>query len=135
MCAAKEMWTEVRREMLTDGMAGRAVCRGCGGAATLAKMPIQAEPPGYRRRAESGKPIQGLYLTRTHDLLCFIRTIPHPTRWSREVPQEGSPKADLPPLNSTTPRERIWWCYGQRRVLDVTRKVAAYADHPKATPG
>ena len=29
---------------------------------------------------------------------------------------------DLPPLNGTTPRERIWSCQNQRRAFHSTRK-------------
>jgi hypothetical protein len=40
---------------------------------------------------------------------------------------------DLPPLNSTTFRERIWWCENQRRAFHATRKErTGRADHPQA---
>ena len=45
-------------------------------------------------------------------------------------------KPDLPPLNSTTFRERIWWCENQRRTFNATRKErTGRADHPQATGG
>jgi hypothetical protein len=44
------------------------------------------------------------------------------------------PSVDLPPLNGTTPRERIWWCQNQRRAFNSTRKErTGRADHPQAT--
>ena len=40
-------------------------------------------------------------------------------------------EVDLPPLNSTTFRERIWWCENQRRAFNATRKErTGRADHP-----
>ena len=48
-----EMWTEVRRRVLTGELSKRAACQEYGiNWRTLTKMLAHAEPPGYRRKAQ-----------------------------------------------------------------------------------
>lgn len=47
-----EMWSEVRRRVLTGQLPKRAACQECGVAwRTLAKMLAHAQPPGYRHHS------------------------------------------------------------------------------------
>ena len=65
-----EMWTEVRRRVLTGELSKRAACQEyCINWRTLAKMLAHAEPPGYRRRAKREKPILGPHLAWIHEVL------------------------------------------------------------------
>ena len=52
--AAMEMWTEVRRRVLTGELSKRAACQEYDiNWRTLGKMLAHAEPPGYRRRVSA----------------------------------------------------------------------------------
>ena len=52
-----EMWTEVRRRVLTGELSKRAACQKYGiNWRTLMKMLAHAEPPGYRRKVQREKP-------------------------------------------------------------------------------
>jgi transposase len=65
-----EMWTEVRRRVLTGELSKRSACREYGiNWRTLAKMLSHAEPPEYRRTANRGKPILGPHLSWIHEVL------------------------------------------------------------------
>ena len=65
-----EMWTEVRRRVLTGELSKRAACQEYGiNWRTLGKMLAHAEPPGYRRRAKREKPILGPHLAWIHEVL------------------------------------------------------------------
>jgi len=72
-----EMWTEVRRRVLTGELSKRAACLEYGvNWRTLAKMLAHAEPPGYRRRAKREKPILGPHLAWIHEVLEQDRQAP-----------------------------------------------------------
>ena len=72
-----EMWTEVRRRVLTGELSKRAACQEYGiNWRTLAKMLAHAEPPGYRRRAKREKPILGPHLAWIHEVLEQDREAP-----------------------------------------------------------
>ena len=46
-----EMWTEIRRKVLVEGVSKRPIRREYGlGSEALEKMLAHPEPPGYRRR-------------------------------------------------------------------------------------
>jgi hypothetical protein len=65
-----EMWTEVRRRVLTGELSKRAACQEYGiNWRTLGKMLAHAEPPGYRRRVKREKPILGPHLAWIHEVL------------------------------------------------------------------
>ena len=65
-----EMWTEVRRRVLTGELSKRAARQEYGiNWRTLGKMLAHAEPPGYRRRAKREKPILGPHLAWIHEVL------------------------------------------------------------------
>ena len=65
-----EMWTEVRRRVLTGELSKRAACQEYGiNWRTLGKMLAHAEPPGYRRRTKREKPILGPHLAWIHEVL------------------------------------------------------------------
>ena len=68
--AAMEMWTEVRRRVLTGELSKRAACQKYGiNWRTLMKMLAHAEPPGYRRKVQREKPVVGSYLDWIHEVL------------------------------------------------------------------
>jgi transposase len=55
-----ELWTEIRRKVLVEGVSKRAICRDYGiGWRALDKMLEHPDPPGYRRRDQQGKPKLG----------------------------------------------------------------------------
>ena len=65
-----EMWTEVRRRVLTGELSKRAACREYGlNWRTLEKMLSHAEPPGYRRKAKREQPVLGPHLAWIHEVL------------------------------------------------------------------
>ncbi len=65
-----EMWTKVRRRVLTGELSKRAACREYGiHWRTLVKMLGHVEPPGYRRQTKSQKPVLGPHLSWIHELL------------------------------------------------------------------
>jgi transposase len=65
-----EMWTEVRRRVLTGELSKRAACREYGiNWRTLGKMLANVEPPGYRRRARREQPVLGSHVAWIHAVL------------------------------------------------------------------
>ena len=65
-----EMWTEVRRRVLTGELSKRAACQQYGiNWRTLAKMLSHVEPPGYRRQSQREQPVLGLHLAWIHEVL------------------------------------------------------------------
>jgi transposase len=65
-----EMWTEVRRRVLTGELSKRAACRAYGlNWRTLAKMLSHVEPPGYRRKAKREQPVLGPHVAWIHEVL------------------------------------------------------------------
>lgn len=65
-----EMWTEVRRRVLTGELSKRAACREYGiNWRTLGKMLAHVEPPGYRRRARREQPVLGSHVAWIHEVL------------------------------------------------------------------
>ena len=51
-----ELWSEIRRKVLVEGVSKRQICREYRvGWRTLEKMLEHAEPPGYRRRGAAGE--------------------------------------------------------------------------------
>ena len=58
-----ELWNEIRRQVLVEGVSKRQVCREYGlGWRTLEKMLDYPEPPGYRRRVPRGRPKLGAFV-------------------------------------------------------------------------
>ncbi len=58
-----ELWNEIRRQVLVEGVSKRQVCREYGlGWRTLEKMLGFPEPPGYRRRVPRGRPKLGAFV-------------------------------------------------------------------------
>jgi transposase len=58
-----ELWTEIRRKVLVEGVSKRSICRDYGiGWWTLDKMLEHAEPPGYRKREERARPKLGPFI-------------------------------------------------------------------------
>jgi len=65
-----EMWTEVRRRVLTGELSKRAACREYGlNWRTLEKMLSHVEPPGYRRQVQREQPVLGSHLAWIHEVL------------------------------------------------------------------
>jgi transposase len=58
-----EMWTEIRRKVLVEGVAKRQIRKDHRiGAATLEKILANPEPPGYRQKVSRPKPKLGAFL-------------------------------------------------------------------------
>ena len=58
MYADMEQWTEIRRQVLVEGMSKRQACQDYQiNWKTLQKVLSQAEPPGYRRVKPVRRPI------------------------------------------------------------------------------
>ncbi len=65
-----EIWTEVRRRVLTGELSKRAACQEYGlNWRTLEKMLSHVEPPGYRRQAKREQPVLGPHLAWIHEVL------------------------------------------------------------------
>ena len=65
-----EMWTEVRRRVLTGELSKRAACREYGiNWRTLGKMLAHVEPPGYRRKAKREQPVLGSHVVWIQEVL------------------------------------------------------------------
>jgi hypothetical protein len=65
-----EMWTEVRRRVLTGELSKRAACQEYGiNWRTRGKMLAHVEPPGYRRKAKREQPVLGPHVSWIHEVL------------------------------------------------------------------
>lgn len=65
-----ELWTEVRRRVLTDELSKRAACREYELSwHTLAKILVHDEPPGYRKKQPRKKPKLEVFLPIIHQIL------------------------------------------------------------------
>ena len=72
-----EMWTEVRRRVLTREITKRAACKEYGlHWKTLRKILEHVEPPGYRRVKQRAKPKLGPFLPWIHEVLAADRSEP-----------------------------------------------------------
>lgn len=76
-----EIWAEIRRRVLVDGLTKRAACREYGiHWDTLEKILDHAEPPGYRRTAPRPRPKLGPFLGVIHQILEDDRKAPKKQR-------------------------------------------------------
>jgi transposase len=58
-----ELWSEIRRKVLVEGVSKRQICREYGvGWRTLGKMLAHSEPPGYRRQVPRARPRLGAFV-------------------------------------------------------------------------
>ena len=58
-----ELWSEIRRRVLVEGVSRRQICREYGvGWRTLEKMLVFPEPPGYRVGVRRGRPRLGAFV-------------------------------------------------------------------------
>jgi len=65
-----ELWTEIRRKVLVDGVSKRQALRQYGiHWETLQKVLGHSSPPGYRMREERPKPRIGRYLERIRQII------------------------------------------------------------------
>lgn len=65
-----DQWADIRRRVLVEGVAKRAILRETGlHHSTLKKILTNPEPPGYRREALRAKPVVGPFLDRIHEIL------------------------------------------------------------------
>jgi transposase len=72
-----ELWTEVRRRVLTREISKRAACREYGlHWTTLDKILAHVEPPGYRSTKQRAKPKLGPFLPWIHAILEADRSAP-----------------------------------------------------------
>jgi transposase len=76
-----ELWTEVRRRVLTDELSKRAACREYELSwHTLAKILVHEEPPGYRQKQPRKKPKLAAFLPIIHQILEDDRSAPKKQR-------------------------------------------------------
>ncbi len=86
-----EIWTGVRRRVLTGELSKRAACQEHGIKwRTLTKMLPHAEPPGYRRKAQRETPAVGQHLAWIHEVLEQDKEEP---KKSSGIPRSGSTAA------------------------------------------
>jgi transposase len=79
--ADMEIWTEVRRRVLTGELSKRAACKEYGlHWRTLEKMLSHVEPPGYRRQEKREQPVLGPHLAWIHEMLDRDKTEPSKQR-------------------------------------------------------
>lgn len=72
-----QLWTDVRRRVLTEGLSKRQACREYGlHWHTLTKILEHSEPPGYRRAGPRRKPKLERFLPIIHEILQQDRTAP-----------------------------------------------------------
>lgn len=65
-----DQWADIRRRVLVEGVAKRAILRETGmHHATLKKILTNPEPPGYRRTQQRSRPVVGPFLARIHEIL------------------------------------------------------------------
>jgi transposase len=76
-----EVWTEIRRRVLTKELSKRAACKKYDlGWHTLAKILAHDEPPGYRQTKPRGKPKIDAFLPLIHEILVQDRQAPKKQR-------------------------------------------------------
>jgi transposase len=76
-----ELWTEVRRLVLTNELSKRAACKKYGlGWHTLAKILVHEEPPGYRQAQPRKKPKLSALLPIVHQILAADQQAPKKQR-------------------------------------------------------
>jgi transposase len=72
-----ELWTEIRRKVLVEGVSVRQICRDHGVSHhTVAKMLELSEPPGYRTSAARPRPKLGAFLQAIDEILFADRDAP-----------------------------------------------------------
>jgi hypothetical protein len=72
-----ELWSEIRRRVLVDGVSKRQVVRDYGiGWRTLAKILADPEPPGYRLRVARPMPKLGAFTGVIDEILVLDRDAP-----------------------------------------------------------
>jgi len=72
-----EMWTEIRRKVLVEGVSKRQIRRDCRiGSETLAKILANPEPSGYRLRVVRPKPMLGAFTGVIDEILVSDRDAP-----------------------------------------------------------
>lgn len=75
------MWTEIRKQVLTQGVSKRQVLADTGiHWQTLEKILSHSEPPGYRRKKERSKPKIGPYLDRIREIIQADTNVPRKQR-------------------------------------------------------
>ena len=76
-----ELWSEVRRRVLTGELSKRQACRKYQlHWDTLQKILRHSEPPGYRKRASREKPVLGPFVAMIHEILEADRKAPKKQR-------------------------------------------------------
>ena len=76
-----EMWTEIRKQVLTQGVSKRQVLADTGiHWKTLEKILAYSEPPGYRRKKQRSKPKIGPYLERIREIIKEDKDVPRKQR-------------------------------------------------------
>jgi transposase len=72
-----ELWTEIRRKVLVEGVSKRSIVRDYRiGSRTLAKILANPEPPGYRMRAVRSRPMLGAFTGVIDEILVTDRDAP-----------------------------------------------------------
>ena len=72
-----ELWSEIRRRVLVEGVSKREICRDYKmGWRTVDKILEHAEPPGYRLRAQRAQPKLGPFIGLIDEMLEADRDAP-----------------------------------------------------------
>ena len=76
-----QMWTEIRRRVLVEGVSKRRILRESGlHWKTLEKILTFSEPPGYRLKEVRSQPKLGPYLDRIRQIICDDKQFPRKQR-------------------------------------------------------
>ncbi len=72
-----ELWSEIRRKVLVEGVSKRAICRDYKmGWRTVDKVLAHVEPPGYRGRERRAQPVLGAFVGVIDEILELDRDAP-----------------------------------------------------------
>ena len=78
-----QVWTDVRRAVLVEGISKREACRRFGlHWDTLRRILDHSAPPGYQRVAKVDRPVIGPWLGRLAELIEANRDLPHKQRYT-----------------------------------------------------
>ena len=72
-----QLWSEIRRKVLVEGVSKREICRDYKmGWQTVDKILEYAEPPGYRLRVQRAQPKLGPFVGLIDEMLAADRDAP-----------------------------------------------------------
>ena len=132
-----QMWTEIRRRVLTGESSKRAICREYNiHWGTLKKILAHPEPPGYRRQAPRPKPVLEPFLPIIHEILQADRSSPPKQRHTAKRIFDRLRREHGYPGGYTSVKDAVRaWRQGQQEVfVPLSHPLAhAQADFGEAT--